>query len=209
MNVVDATRTVLERMPDALFVAALGTVTAALRAVSEDGPHLYMGGAMGSAAAVALGVAEHVAPRRVAALVGDGEMLMSTRTLWTVAGVRPRNLAIIVMADGRYTITGGQRIEAAAAFAGPASALPGLSAARAATSAELVRALDELALPGLIEVAIDTRVTPAASPFVDPHRVRAAFETEVARGRPGAEAAGRPASQRGPSRRRGPTARVG
>jgi len=33
-----------------------------------------------------------------------------------------------------------------------------------------------------VEVAIDERVRPAASPFVDPHRVRIAFQAEVARG---------------------------
>jgi thiamine pyrophosphate-dependent acetolactate synthase large subunit-like protein len=182
MNILDGTRTVLERNPDALFVAALGTVTAALRDVSEDGPHLYFGGAMGAAAAAALGVAERVAPRRVVALVGDGEMLMSARTLWTVAGVRPRNLLVVVMADGHYTQTGGQPIEAAATFAEAASAIPGLASARAASRDELARALDAIELPGLIEVAVDERVRPVASPFVDPHRVRLAFEAEIARG---------------------------
>jgi thiamine pyrophosphate-dependent acetolactate synthase large subunit-like protein len=189
MNVLDATRTVLERSPDALFVAALGTVTAALRDVSEDGPHLYFGGAMGSAAAAALGVAERVAPRRVVALVGDGEMLMSARTLWTLAGVHPRNLLVVVMADGHYTQTGGQPIEVAATFAEAASALPGLRSVRAASPDELSRALEEIELPGLIEVAIGERVRPLASPFVDPHRVRLAFEAEVARGAPVADAA--------------------
>jgi len=182
MNILDATATVLEGVPDALLVAALGTVTAALRTVSDDGPHLYMGGAMGSAAAAALGVAERVTPRRVVALLGDGELLMSARTLWTVAGVRPANLLIVVMVDGHYTMTGGQAIEAPVTFAAPAATLPGLDAVRVATRAELARALATVSLPALVEVAIDERVRPAASPFVDPHRVRIAFQAEVARG---------------------------
>jgi thiamine pyrophosphate-dependent acetolactate synthase large subunit-like protein len=182
MRIADATAAVLERLPDALYVAALGTVTAALRDASGDGPHLYMGGAMGSAVAVALGVAERVAPRRVVVLVGDGEMVMSARTLWSVAGVRPPNLLIVVMADGRYTMTGGQAIEVTATFAGAAAALPGLHGASAATAGELSRALAETPLPGLIEVALDEPSVTHASPFVDPHRVRMAFEAQVARG---------------------------
>jgi thiamine pyrophosphate-dependent acetolactate synthase large subunit-like protein len=182
MNILDAVETVVDRRPDALYVSALGTVTAALRSVSHDGPHLYFGGAMGSAAAAALGVAERVAPRLVVALVGDGEMLMSVRTLWSIAGLHPENLLIVVMVDGRYAMTGGQRIEAAVTFAEAAAALPGIHAVRAASRTELAHAVDEVGLPGLIEAMLDDQVKPAASPFVDPHKVRLAFQAEVARG---------------------------
>ena len=182
MNILDAVETVLAARPDALYVSALGTVTSALRQVSDDGPHLYFGGAMGSAAAAALGVAERVAPRLVIALVGDGEMLMSVRTLWSIAGVAPENLLIVVMADGRYTMTGGQEIDVPTSFAAPAAALPGIAAMRAATSADLEHAVNTIRPPGLIEVTLDEQAKPAASPFVEPDRVRIAFRAEVARG---------------------------
>ena len=182
MNILDAVETVLERRPDALYVSALGTVTSALRSVSHNGPHLYFGGAMGSAVAAALGVAERVAPRLVVALVGDGEMLMSVRTLWSISGMHPENLLIVVMVDGRYAMTGGQRIEAAVTFAEAAATLRGIHAVRAASQTELARAVDEVGLPGLVEAMLDEQVTPAASPFVDPHKVRLAFQAEVARG---------------------------
>jgi thiamine pyrophosphate-dependent acetolactate synthase large subunit-like protein len=48
----------LDETPDALFVSSLGTATSALRLASDDGPHLYLGGAMGCGLAVSLGVAE-------------------------------------------------------------------------------------------------------------------------------------------------------
>ena len=51
MNATEATRALLAAAPDALFVASLGTPTSALRAAGDDGPHLYMGGAMGTALA--------------------------------------------------------------------------------------------------------------------------------------------------------------
>jgi sulfopyruvate decarboxylase subunit beta len=182
VNVLEATRAVLQRRPDALYVAALGTITSALRTESSDGPHLYFGGAMGSATPAALGVAERVAPRVVIALVGDGELLMGARTLWSIAGVRPKNLLVVVMADGRYSMTGGQRIEAPPVFAEPVAAIPGLAGIRVSSPDELVRAVDELPRPGVIEAVLDELVSPPASPFIDPHRVRYAFETEAARG---------------------------
>ena len=43
----EAVAAALEAVPDALGVASLGTATSALRAASDDGPHFYMGGAMG------------------------------------------------------------------------------------------------------------------------------------------------------------------
>jgi thiamine pyrophosphate-dependent acetolactate synthase large subunit-like protein len=181
VNILEATRAVLDHRPDALYVAALGTATSALRTVSNDGPHLYFGGAMGSAAPAALGVAERVAPRLVIALVGDGELLMGARTLWSIAGVRPGNLLVVVMADGRYSMTGGQRIEAPPVFAEPAAAIPGLDGIRVSSPDELVTAIDDLARPAVIEAVLDEHVTPPASPFVDPYRVRYAFEAEVAR----------------------------
>lgn len=184
MNILEAVQTLLERRPDALYVAALGTATSALRTVSDDGPHLYFGGAMGSATPTALGIAERVAPRLVVAVVGDGEMLMGTRTLWSIAGVRSTNLLVVVMADRHYSMTGGQRIEAPSVFAEPAAVLPGLAATRVWSPSELALAIDAIPLPGLIEAVLDERVQAPASPFVDPQRVRSAFEAEIARGMP-------------------------
>ena len=63
MNATDAARELLAAAPDALFVASLGTATSALRAASGDGPHLYLGGSMGAALAVAMVRAAATAPR--------------------------------------------------------------------------------------------------------------------------------------------------
>ncbi len=73
MNPTQAVAALLRGQPDALVVASLGTATSALRSASDDGPHLYMGGSMGSALAVAMGVAEKRPDRRVVAVLGDGE----------------------------------------------------------------------------------------------------------------------------------------
>lgn len=180
MNAVDVADVLVGQAPDALFVSSLGTATSALRRSSNDGPHLYFGGAMGSAVAAALGVADAVPSRQVVALVGDGELLMGATSLWSLSSLAPRNLVVVVLADGRYSITGGQPLAGATCFAEVANALPELSGARVTSVAELSSVLATIARPALVEAVIDDRAWPGPSPFVDPHTVRARFTANVA-----------------------------
>ena len=182
MNAVDVADALVGHAPDALFVASLGTATSALRRASNDGPHLYFGGAMGSALAAALGVADAVPARQVVALLGDGELLMGVSSLWSVSSLAPRNLVVVVLADGRYSITGGQPLARATCFAEVADALPALSGARASSVDELLSVLAAIARPGLVEAVIDDRSWPGVSPFVDPQAVRARFAANIAEG---------------------------
>ena len=180
MNPTQAVAALLRASPDALFVASLGTATSALRAASDDGPHLYMGGAMGSALAVAIGVAGKRPQRGVVAVLGDGESLMGAGSLWSLAGLRPPNLLAAVLADGHYTITGGQPLGTPTAFAEVARTL-GLEAAAADSAADVERAARELPRPALLEIRYDERTWPGPSPFVDPPVVRSRFESAAAR----------------------------
>ena len=178
MNATEAVRAVVTAEPRALFVASLGTATSALRAATGDGPHLYMGGSMGSALAAAIGVAEKRPERTVVAIVGDGETLMGAGSLWSLAGIRPRNLIVAVLADGHYTITGGQPLGVPPIFADVARAL-GLEAGIARNEAEIGAQVRGLARPALLELRYDERVWPGPSPFVDPPVVRWRFEREA------------------------------
>jgi len=179
VNPTQAVAALLRAQPDALFVASLGTATSALRSASDDGPHLYMGGSMGSALAVAMGVAEKRPERRVVAVLGDGESVMGAGSLWSLAGVRPANLLAVVLVDGHYTITGGQPLGVPAVFADVARTL-GLAAGVAGTAADAQRLARELARPGVLEIRYDERTWPGPSPFVDPPVVRARFEAAAA-----------------------------
>jgi len=175
VNPTQAVAALLRAQPDALLVASLGTATSALRSASDDGPHLYMGGSMGSALAVAMGVAEKRPERRVVAVLGDGESVMGAGSLWSLAGVRPANLLAVVLVDGHYTITGGQPLGVPAVFADVARTL-GLAAGVAGTAADAQRLARELARPGVLEIRYDERTWPGPSPFVDAPVVRARFE---------------------------------
>jgi thiamine pyrophosphate-dependent acetolactate synthase large subunit-like protein len=174
MNAVE----VAAALPAGRIVTALGTATSAVRDATGDGPHLYMGGAMGAALAVALGVAEELPGEPVVALVGDGELLMRTSSLWAVAAARPANLAIVVLCNGRYAITGGQPLPHDGDFAAVATAL-GLAAARAETAEAVAGLLATLARPCLVEAVIDDPTRPVASPFVDCRDVASRFRAGV------------------------------
>src|SRR5262249_4790525 len=126
MDVSTIARTVLGCAPDALYVSALGTATSALRRASNDGPHLYLGGAMGSTLAVAIGVAERCPERQVIALLGDGDLLMGAGSLWSLAGLAPPNVLAVVLKDGRYSITGGQSLVDTSSLADLAASFPSL-----------------------------------------------------------------------------------
>jgi thiamine pyrophosphate-dependent acetolactate synthase large subunit-like protein len=176
----DAVAAAVAADPGALIVSSLGTATSALRLASDDGPHLYLGGAMGCGLAAALGVADRRPDRSVIAVLGDGDLLMGASSLWTLSGLAPANLLVLVLDDGRYSITGGQALVGGSAFAPVAGSFPGLAAREAATPEAVGEAVRELARPGVVLAAIDRHEWPGPSPFVDPHRVRARF-TEAAR----------------------------
>jgi thiamine pyrophosphate-dependent acetolactate synthase large subunit-like protein len=171
----DAVAAAVAAAPDALFVSSLGTATSALRLASDDGPHLYLGGAMGCGLAAALGVADVRPGRSVIAVVGDGDLLMGASSLWTLAGLRPENLLVLVLDDGRYSITGGQELVAGGAFRDVVPAFPGLATAIAEDPGAVADAIRGLPRPAVLLAAISERAWPGPSPFVDPHRVHARF----------------------------------
>jgi thiamine pyrophosphate-dependent acetolactate synthase large subunit-like protein len=75
--------------------------------------NFYMLGSMGLAIPIAFGVALAQPKRHVIALEGDGSLLMQLGCLATIAAQRPKNLTMVIMDNGLYQITGGQRTPAA------------------------------------------------------------------------------------------------
>jgi sulfopyruvate decarboxylase subunit beta len=174
LNATSAAAALARAVPDGLFVASLGTATSALRAATDDGPHLYLGGSMGSALAVAIGVAEKRPDRRVVAVLGDGEMLMGAGSLWTLASAQTPRLTAAILCDGHYSITGGQRLGVQPAFASVAQGL-GLTTGRASSEDEVEAVMRGDAPPAVLEIHYGEREWPGPSPFVDPPLVRWRF----------------------------------
>ena len=179
MNPSEAVAAAVAAAPGDLFVSSLGTATSALRLATDDGAHLYLGGAMGCGLAAALGVAERCPARGVVAVVGDGELLMGVGSLWSLSGLRPPNLLLLLLDDGHYSITGGQELVAPRAFADVATALPNLSVREVDSSDAVGDAVRTLPRPGVVVAQIDEPGWPGPSPFVDPHDVRIRFRANA------------------------------
>jgi thiamine pyrophosphate-dependent acetolactate synthase large subunit-like protein len=99
----------IERPQDFLIVAGLAGTAQELIAMTKEAPNLFgLGGAMGAAPMMGLGLALAQPRRRVLVATGDGELLMNLSALATIALLNPPNLRIICVDNGHYGETGNQ-----------------------------------------------------------------------------------------------------
>lgn len=92
-----------------LFVSGLAGASRDAAALTDDGDNLFaLGGVMGSAVMVGLGIAIGAPDRKVAVITGDGELLMNVGSLVTVASAKPDNLSIVCIDNCRHGETGNQ-----------------------------------------------------------------------------------------------------
>lgn len=94
---------------DYLFIGGLGGTARDTTRLTDGGDNLYaLGGAMGAAAMMGLGLALAQPNRKVLVITGDGELLMNLGALATIAVMNPSNLSIICVDNGHYGETGYQ-----------------------------------------------------------------------------------------------------
>jgi phosphonopyruvate decarboxylase len=106
----EAVPALIGRHEDFLIIAGLGGTACDVGAVAGDGPHVYsLGGAMGAACMMGLGLALARPDKRVLVVTGDGELLMNVGALATIAVMHPANLAILCVDNGHYGETGWQQ----------------------------------------------------------------------------------------------------
>lgn len=92
-----------------LMIAGLAGAARDAAAYTREADYLLtLGGAMGGAVPMALGVALSAPDDRVAVITGDGELLMNAGALATVASMAPDNLSIVCVDNGVHGETGGQ-----------------------------------------------------------------------------------------------------
>ncbi len=131
MNRRDAVRELLIDRGDALVITGLGSPAYDVFAAGDHEANMYLWGAMGGAAMMGLGLALAQPGRPVVVITGDGEQLMGMGSLATISVKRPGNLTLVVLDNGQYGETGGQKSHTAlgvdlhrmAAAAGFASAV--------------------------------------------------------------------------------------
>src|ERR1700704_2584621 len=106
----EAVPALIGRHQDFLFISGLGGSARDVGAVAGDGAHVYsLGGAMGAACMMGLGLALARPDKRVLVVTGDGELLMNIGALATIAVINPPNLAIVCVDNGHYGETGWQK----------------------------------------------------------------------------------------------------
>ena len=106
----EAVPALIGRHEDFLFIAGLGGTARDVGAVTGDSAHVYsLGGAMGAACMMGLGLALARPDKRVLVVTGDGELLMNVGALATIAVINPPNLAIVCVDNGHYGETGWQK----------------------------------------------------------------------------------------------------
>ncbi len=84
----------------------------------------YNPSTMGGAVPLGLGLALAQSQREILVLSGDGALLMNLGSLVTVVGAAVTNLTVVVLNNGLYEVTGGQKtpgVENSIDFAGLAS----------------------------------------------------------------------------------------
>ncbi|MBI4381631.1 MAG: aldehyde dehydrogenase [candidate division NC10 bacterium] len=106
----DVIKRILSGNDEVLAIGGLGNAGYDLVAARGEHPLNFTihGAGMGGAPTVGLGLALAQPRRRVVVVLGDGDMLMGTVSLATIAAQRPGNLAILVMDNERYQETGAQ-----------------------------------------------------------------------------------------------------
>jgi phosphonopyruvate decarboxylase len=93
-----------------LFVSGLAGASRDASALTSEGDNIFtMGGAMGAAVPIGLGMALCAPERRVAVITGDGELMMNIGCLASVASAAPGNLSIVCIDNGQHGETGGQK----------------------------------------------------------------------------------------------------
>lgn len=105
-----AVKVLLAERGNILTVSSLGGPAYDVAAATGETPGDFcLGGAMGGAAMMGLGLAIAQPDRRVAVFAGDGEMLMALGSLATIGAYGVKNLVIVVIDNEFYAETGMQQ----------------------------------------------------------------------------------------------------
>ena len=125
MKRFEAIRCISNLLTDEPVVVSLGHPAYDLFAAGDRPLNFYTWGSMGLTSSIALGLALARPDRRIVAMDGDGSLLMNLGSLATIGACAPPNLFVVVMDNGEYGTTGGQKTATAGAadLAGVARAM--------------------------------------------------------------------------------------
>jgi thiamine pyrophosphate-dependent acetolactate synthase large subunit-like protein len=168
----------LAERTEAIVVTGLGSPTYDVAAVGDHDRNVYLWGAMGGCAVMALGIALARPDTPVIAVTGDGEMLMGMGSFATIAMQAPKNLTIVVLDNGLYGETGGQASHTVTADLAAIAKASGIADSRAIDGMDEVNRLALRANgtgegPCVAVVKIDQAERERVLPTRDGHAIRA------------------------------------
>lgn len=114
MNRFDALSLIAEQYRDCPIVATCGATSRELKHIVDRDSHLYVVDSMGLSSSIAIGLClglQGQGAAKVVAIEGDGGMLMNPNALSSASFLRPANLVLIVLDNGCFASTGGQRAQ--------------------------------------------------------------------------------------------------
>ena len=94
---------------EAIIVFANGRISTEGLHLRNASNHFYMLGSMGCASLIGLGMAISKKNKSIVIIDGDGNILMNPSSLITIGGLKPPNLLHLVIDNGAYETTGGQK----------------------------------------------------------------------------------------------------
>jgi sulfopyruvate decarboxylase subunit beta len=112
MTRLEALRLIATTYPREPMVVTLGATARELAAIARSDSHLYVLDSMGLPPAIGLGLAlglDDSSFDKCLVLEGDGSLLMGLSTLATTGLLQPRKLLLIILDNGTYAATGGQK----------------------------------------------------------------------------------------------------
>ncbi|MFN4088145.1 MAG: thiamine pyrophosphate-dependent enzyme [Alphaproteobacteria bacterium] len=174
----------LSNRGDTLVVTGLGQATYDAFAAGDDPRTFYLWGAMGGALAIGLGLAIAQPEKRVLVVTGDGELLMGLGSLSVAGAEQPKNLAVIVLDNGRYGETGQQATHTArgtdlAAMARAAGFRETFVAGDEATLRDAIRIAREGEGPVFVLIRISADPVPMVLPPKDGAYLKTRFRQAV------------------------------
>ncbi len=112
---IEALQAIVAAYPREPTVVTLGATARELAAVARADNHLYVLDSMGLPPAIGLGLSLGLADsdfEKCLVIEGDGSLLMGFSTLATIGLLQPKKLLLIVLDNGVYAATGGQKTAA-------------------------------------------------------------------------------------------------
>jgi thiamine pyrophosphate-dependent acetolactate synthase large subunit-like protein len=189
MTRVDALKLIADAYPRDPIVVTLGATARELAAVARSDNHLYVLDSMGLPPAIGLGLSlglDDSSFDKCLVIEGDGSLLMGLSTLATIGLLQPAKLFLIVLDNGVYAATGGQRTASAAIDFAAVARGCGIAAQDVETAEDLARELSRCrTAPGPILLRVRISTGNAKTPYLleDPVLLGDTFRRYVAANR--------------------------